>query len=63
MPGVGPGAMEIRLHLLGEWRVIYVARFADAVYVVHAFQKKTQKTQAKDIEIARKRYRTIGGKR
>ena len=63
MRGVGPGAMEIRLHLLGEWRVIYVARFADAVYVVHAFQKKTQKTQAKDIEIARKRYRTIGGKR
>ncbi len=63
MPGVGPGAMEIRLHLLGEWRVIYVARFADAIYVVHAFQKKTQKTRAKDIEIARKRYRTIGGKR
>lgn len=60
MPGVGPGAMEIRLHVLGEWRVVYVARFAGVVYVLHAFQKKTQKTRGGDIEIARKRYRTVG---
>ena len=44
LPGVGAGAYELRLHVLGEWRVIYVAKFADAVYVLHAFQKKTQKT-------------------
>lgn len=62
MPQVGPGAMEIRIHVLGEWRVLYVAKYAEAVYVLHAFQKKTQKTRQEDIELARKRYRTIGGK-
>ena len=62
MPQVGQGAMEIRIHVLGEWRVVYVAKFADAVYVLHAFQKKTQKTRQEDIELARKRYRAIGGK-
>ena len=62
MKEVGPGAMEIRIHALGEWRVIYVAKFADAVYILHVFQKKTQKTRKEDIELARKRYRDIGGK-
>jgi len=62
MKEVGPGAMEIRIHVLGEWRVISVAKFADAVYVLHGFQKKTQKTRQEDIELARKRYREIGGK-
>jgi phage-related protein len=62
MPQVGQGAMEIRIHVLGEWRVVSVAKFADAVYVLHAFQKKTQKTRQEDIELARKRYRAIGGK-
>ena len=51
--------MEIRIHVLGEWRVIYVAKFADAVHVLHAFQKKTRKTKPDDIELARKRYREI----
>ncbi|MHB1233776.1 MAG: type II toxin-antitoxin system RelE/ParE family toxin [Burkholderiales bacterium] len=45
IPGVGSGAYEIRVHVLGEWRVIYVAKFADVVYVLHAFQKKTQRTR------------------
>ena len=62
MKEVGPGTMELRIHVLGEWRVIYVAKFADAVHVLHAFQKKTQKTRQEDIELARKRYREIGGK-
>ena len=62
MPQVGQGAMEIRIRVLGEWRVVYVAKFADTVYVLHAFQKKTQKTRQEDIELARKRYRAIGGK-
>ncbi len=61
MKEVGPGAMEIRIHVLGEWRVILVARFADNVYVLHAFQKKTRKTRQADIELARRRYREIGG--
>jgi phage-related protein len=61
MPGVGSGAYELRLHVLGEWRVIYVAKFADAVYVLHAFQKKTQKTRQGDIDLAARRYKLIGG--
>jgi phage-related protein len=60
MAGIGVGAYEIRVRIQGEWRVIYVARFQEAVYVLHAFQKKTQKTRKEDIEIARKRYKQIG---
>lgn len=59
MPEVGPGVREIRVHALGEWRVLYVARFADAIYVLHAFRKKTQKTRREDIELARQRLRQI----
>ena len=61
MQSVGPGVNEIRIHVLGEWRVLYVARPADAVYILHAFQKKGQKTNKNDIELARKRLRQIGG--
>lgn len=57
---VGPGVREIRIHVLGEWRVLYVAKFAKAVYVLHASQKKTQKTRKEDIVLARDRYRQIG---
>ena len=59
MPDIGSGVCEIRIRVLGEWRVIYVARFAGAVYVLHVFQKKTQKTRQEDIELARRRYRQI----
>jgi phage-related protein len=59
MLGVGAGAYEIRIHAMGEWRVIYVARFASGVYVLHAFHKKTQKTRQEDVEIAKRRYRQI----
>jgi phage-related protein len=57
---VGPGAYEIRVRVLGEWRVIYVARFEQAIYVLHAFQKKTPKTRKEDIELAARRYKQIG---
>jgi len=57
---VGAGVREIRIHVLGEWRIIYVANIRDAIYVLHAFQKKTQKTSQRDIELARKRYKQIG---
>lgn len=63
MKGVGAGVREIRIHVLGEWRVLYVAKFAESVYVLHAFQKKTQKTTGEDIELARTRYRKIRGLR
>ena len=60
MLNVGSGVYEIRLHVLGEWRVIYVAKRANAVYVLHAFQKKTQRTRREDIELATRRYQQIG---
>ena len=60
MSVIGPGVTEIRVHVLGEWRVLYVAKFADAVYVLHSFQKKSKKTKREDIEIAKRRYRQIG---
>lgn len=60
MPAVGAGAFEIRVHVLGEWRVIYVAKFKDVVYVLHAFHKKTQKTRKEDIALAAWRYKQIG---
>ena len=62
MQVIGPGVREIRIHVLGEWRVIYVARIRDGVYVLHAFQKKTRKTSRHDIDLARLRYKEIGGK-
>lgn len=61
MKEVGAGVREVRIHVLGEWRIIYVAKLADAVYVLHSFQKKTQKTRQADIELAGARYRQIAG--
>ncbi|HMN46002.1 MAG TPA: type II toxin-antitoxin system RelE/ParE family toxin [Povalibacter sp.] len=55
MPIVGPGCFELRVHVRGEWRVMFCARRAGAVYVLHAFAKKTQATSKGDIEIARRR--------
>lgn len=60
MPAIGAGAFEIRVHVLGEWRVIYVAKYETAIYVLHAFRKKTQKTRKEDIELAARRYKSIG---
>jgi phage-related protein len=60
MPTVGAGAYEIRLKVQGQWRVIYVAKQADAVYVLHCFLKTTPKTAQPDIELAAKRYKLIG---
>jgi len=61
MQTIGPGVNEIRIHVLGEWRVIYVAKHHDAVYVLHAFHKKTRKMSRHDIDLTRQRYRQIGG--
>ena len=60
MSSIGPGVQEIRVRdAAGAFRVIYVARFNEAIYVLHAFQKKTQKTAPLDIELARQRYRAL----
>ncbi len=52
---VGPGVNEIRIHTRVEDRVLYVARFSEGIYVLHAFQKKTQKTSKGDTELAMRR--------
>ena len=60
LPAVGSGAYEIRIRdAAGAFRVVYVAKFEKAVYVLHAFQKKTRKTSRADIELAGQRYRLI----
>lgn len=60
MPSIGKGVEEIRLwDESGTFRVMYTARFANAVYVLHAFQKKTQATAKRDIEIAKTRFAQI----
>jgi phage-related protein len=58
MPVVGKGVREIRFRNdTGAYRAIYLAALPDAVHVYHVFQKKTQKTAQRDLEIAKKRYR------
>jgi phage-related protein len=60
MADVGPGVKEIRIRDRdGTFRVFYLATFADAVYVLHCFQKKTQKTRAEDIALGKRRYREL----
>ena len=54
MASVGPGVIEIRVHEGGEFRVLYLAKFAEAVYVLHAFEKRTRQTRKSDIELARR---------
>jgi hypothetical protein len=52
----GSGAMEIRAHSENEFRVLYVARFEEAVYVLHCFVKKTRATRKADIDLGKQRY-------
>ncbi|HZT18214.1 MAG TPA: type II toxin-antitoxin system RelE/ParE family toxin [Dongiaceae bacterium] len=60
MPTIGQGAQEIRVRdAAGAFRVIYVAKLAGAIYVLHCFQKKTQKTSKADLDLAAKRYREL----
>ena len=59
MAGVGPGVMEFRVHTGAEHRVFYMAKFAEAVYVLHAFEKRAQKTREADLDLARTRYRAL----
>jgi phage-related protein len=61
MSSIGAGVREIRIREeRGAFRVVYVTKFGEtAVYVLHCFQKKTQKTSSTDIEIATRRYREV----
>jgi len=59
MPAVGLGVREIRVHTRLEHRVLYLAKFDEAIYVVHAFQKRSQRTPKRDVTLARERLREI----
>ena len=60
MPTIGRGVEEIRVWVeSGTYRVIYIAKLAEAVYVLHAFQKKTQQTNQRDLALARTRLEQL----
>lgn len=60
MPSIGAGAVELRIwDEAGTFRIVYVAKLADAVYVLHCFHKKTQQTAKRDVELARKRLKEL----
>ncbi len=60
MTTIGPGVREIRVReASGAFRVVYVATFAEAVYVLHAFQKKTQRTAARELGLAASRFKQL----
>ncbi len=60
MKTIGTGAQEIRIQdEAGAFRVVYIAKLKNAVYVLHCFQKKTQRTSAQDIALASKRYNEL----
>jgi phage-related protein len=60
MKAVGAGVYEIRVSEAGQaFRTLYVAKFEEAIYVLHAFEKKSQKTPKKDLELGKARYREL----
>lgn len=59
MSGVGIGVTEIRIRGRMEHRVLYVARFEEAIYVLHAFEKKSRRTRKGDLELARARFKEV----
>jgi phage-related protein len=59
IPLIGAGVIEIRVHADGEYRVFYVAKFENAIFVLHVFGKKTRKPSSLDVELGKKRYREL----
>ena len=59
MSAIGRGTYEIRIRTNETYRIFYVAKFAEAVYILHAFQKKTQKTSKQDLKIGQQRYKEM----
>ena len=59
MRSVGAGVLELRMHSEGEYRVFVVTKFADAIYVLHAFEKKTQQTRQADLELGRRNLAAV----
>lgn len=63
MQAIGAGVREIRIHGETAHRVVYVARFQEAVYVLHAFTKKARATPRRDIELAKARLKELAATR
>lgn len=63
MSTIGPGVREVRVHTALEHRVCYIAKFAEAIYVLHAFEKRTRKTSQRDLDLARQRYQALVAQR
>ena len=63
MPSIGPGVRELRVHVRGEHRLIYLANRPRAVFVLHAFPKRSRKTSRGDIEIGRARLKELSERR
>jgi len=59
MSTIGPGVREIRIHTMAEHRVCYVAKFGEAIYVLHAFETRARKTSQHDVELGRQRYQAF----
>ena len=63
MPSVGLGVKEIRIHTGTEHRVFYTAKFVEAVYILHAFEKRARRTPQADLDLARQRLRLLFNQR
>ena len=63
MPSVGLGVQEIRIHTDVEHRVLYIAKFAEGVYVLHAFEKRARRTPREDLSLAKERFRSLVNQR
>jgi len=63
METVGAGVRGIRIRFEKAYRVLYGAKFSGAIYVIHAFEKKTQKTSKVDLDLASNRYRQLANER
>jgi phage-related protein len=63
MNNIGQGVKEIRIRIEGEFRVLYISKYEEAIYVLHAFQKKSKKTSRKDIDTAKTRLRELDRER
>ncbi len=59
MPTVGTGVYELRITVEKQYRIFYVAKFAETLYILHAFEKKTQQTSNKDIQLGISRYKAL----
>lgn len=58
---VGSGVREVRVRTDGQYRAFYVTNIGNAIYILHAFRKKTQKTSPKDVALGQQRFKQIGG--